>query len=126
MRRYGYGRIMNEARIKLAEAMGWRHSTYDSPSFVNADVMVQKPCWYSPDHGVPQIKIPDPFTDANDCEALIKHLESKGIEVTVEFDITEDYVVIRRIPADPNLLIWKGDDWKQGVCELALKVLEIE
>ena len=100
---------MND-RIKLAEVMGYtktKHNRWKSPCGKRVDSYP-----------------PNPFTDANDCEALIKHLESKGIEVTVEFGVVEDYVVIRRMPADPDLIVWRGDDWKQGVCKLALKVIE--
>ena len=108
---------MND-RIRLAEAMGWK------PLAGEWDLKSDPKAWEGPDIIGNYDDLPDPFTDANDCDALIKHLESKGIEVSVEFGIAEDYVVIRRMPADPDLIIWRGDNWKQGVCELALKVLD--
>ena len=108
-------------RIKLAEAMGWewKASTAEGTEMVGR--------WYK-DHSahgnwVPYEATPiDPFTDANDCEALIKWLTEQGYTVVIQIWDTEALVDLETIDNRPNL---KGncDDYKQGVCELALKVL---
>ena len=91
---------MNEARIKLAEAMGWEFP-----------------------HG-PTKHCPDPFTDANDCEALIKHLNGLGWNIEVVFGRRgKYYVTFQQFPVAGKGLNRECDDWKQGVCELALKVM---
>ena len=102
-------------RIQLAEMFGW------TDCFVGSD----DNCW-----GVEPAnkygdsrkckKLPNPFTDANDCEALINHLQTEFlIAVTVKFGkgVRFDHY------SGPRREIEIGD-WKQGVCELALKVNE--
>ena len=110
----GSSGVSDVDRIKLAEAMGWKQ-------------MVSTPGnWYPP--GLPPQAnalghtLPDPFTDANDCEALIKWLTEQGYTVVIQIWDTEALVDLETIDNRPNL---KGncDDYKQGVCELALKVL---
>jgi len=107
-----------EDRIQLAEMMGWMPtSIYTSVSGVH-DVTV----WASPNGERNRMAedLPDPFTDANDCEALINHLQTEFlIAVTVKFGkgVRFDHY------SGPRREIEIGD-WKQGVCELALKVNE--
>lgn len=125
---------MIEARRKLAKAMGWTHGLgeYCMPTLGNEERRkIVTPGWTSPalrffaDYERQEDRfLPDPFTDANDCEALILWLadyEFLKPRVTVSFGRgvrfdfyhgTHDEIVT--------------DDWKQGVCDLALKVLEIE
>jgi len=90
---------MND-RIKLAEAMFQR-----------------------PQYAIDWMADFDPFTDANDCEALIKWLTEQGYTVVIQIWDTEALVDLETIDNRPNL---KGncDDYKQGVCELALKIIE--
>ena len=96
-----------EARIKLAEAMwpGCVLFTNDDGEYLN---------------------LPNPFKDANDCEAIWKlfcnsehglgsMLISRQYDGTVEISAVHDKV---RGPMQ-----WRGEDWKYGVCELALKVI---
>ena len=69
----------------------------------------------------PLTYLPDPFTDANDCNALIKHLRSMDYEPKIDFRV--GYVVIT-MHDTPRILEWQGDNWMNGVCELALKALK--
>ena len=62
----------------------------------------------------------DPFTDANDCETLIKHLNGLGHPVKLDFRLDKHVV---RIIYFGQALLWTGDNWMHGVCELALKVI---
>ena len=114
-----------EIRIKLAEEMGYR-------PYPDADT----PCWWSPDgltiHTLtdefPHLsQLPDPLNDANDCEAVIKHLNGLGHHVMI--DLNTDGTVLVSVydagePFDFPNPDWTGDDYKRGVCELALKVIE--
>ena len=108
---------MND-RIKLAEAMGWERTKYDR--------------WLSPDRKMRCEEPPDPFTDANDCEALIEFLNSKGWQVEVHWQFTDD----ESLAAGAYVHIWNRfsevhersdidvDRWKECVCKLALKALK--
>ena len=104
-------------RIKLAEAMGWKPIP-DDPGW-----------WLCPENGVgyEADELPDPFTDANDTEALIDHV-SEHYSVIVHFksDRHPAYVDFYRSNDTLNHPThkWYGDDWKKGVCELVLKVLD--
>ncbi len=57
---------MNEARIKLAEAMGWK------PLGGEWDLKGDRPAWEGPDIIGDFDDLPDPFTDANDDYAVLK------------------------------------------------------
>ena len=121
-----------ENRIRLAEWQGWTHIrmkyvAMDKRSYPFGCV----PGNVNDTHLKEQI--PDPYTDANDCEALIRHLRKRGWLIRIEDQGT---------PASPLMPVvawltihahrpfrvhrWRGpcDDYKQGVCELALKVLD--
>ena len=109
-------------RIKLAEAMGWqRDEKWDAWILQVNDK--QRDICRDPD------RLPDPFTDANDCNALIKHLNGLGCEVHIMWpgqkrtDL-KPHVKIFRYP--DKTINWRGDNYMQGVCELALKVLDNE
>ena len=126
---------MND-RIKLAEAMGWthihmKHVKMDGKSYPFGCPTADQ---YSDGVVRKQYKeqIPDPFTDANDCEALIYWLNSIGWFVDIDWQITND----ERMAAGAYVHIWHKDSeihhrtdidvdrWKEGLCRLALKVLE--
>ena len=65
--------------------------------------------------------IPDPENDANDCEALIQWLTEQQYCLTVDFWMG----IVQLHTWNEQLVITsEGKDWKQGVCELALKVLD--
>lgn len=120
---------MND-RIKLAESIGWKwHPAAGRPNddmgrwefkgmFLDWSTKANLPF--------------DPFTDANDCNALIIHLLKLGY--FIEIKLNPDDVAAKASwmraeieASDPNAngcFNWTGDDWKQGVCELALKVLD--
>lgn len=118
------GADMND-RIKLAETMGWERQAGEFDLKSDPDV------WIGPDTKQGDFgnyfdfdELPDPFTDANDCEALIRWLCSNGHSVRVDFLECFDEPESSTVSLDGDE---SGDDcrfWKQGVCELALKVIE--
>ena len=95
--------------IKLAKAMGL--TTYKDGERILVIV-----------HHRPNDGNFDPFTDANDCEALIVFLNEQGWEIEIDFNIGAQGVVMWR--EDKSLDCYAGNNWKQGVCELALKVIK--
>ena len=109
-------------RIKLAEAMGWGVGSETLPGqYIGVPPGDTRP------YGQGNLTaLPDPFTDANDCEVLITWLNEQGWEIHVMWpDAARDDLTHRvsfhNFPEKPKR--WFGDDWKQGVCELALKVI---
>lgn len=100
---------MIEARIKLAKAMGY--------VVKGGDIFA----------------LSDPFTDANDCDALIKHLNGLGWDINIWFSGNADShrsnvscrVRARFRDGSKDRYDIPCDNWMRGVCELALKVLEI-
>jgi len=74
--------------------------------------------------------LPDPFTDANDCEALIQHLNSLGWQVEIHWQHTSD----ENLAAGSWVHIWQHgteihhradidvDRWKLLVCNIALAI----
>lgn len=103
-----------EKQIKLAEAMGWELVNYPNAG----------PMWRQCDcHWIRYKAPPDPFTDANACNALIKHLNGMGIVVNIEHHTNGVADVAFR--SSDNSEWWdECDNWMHGVCELALKVIE--
>lgn len=96
-------------RIKLAEAMGLKDS-FGQPVDRNGAFF--------------------PGTDANDCESLIKHLNLQRWDIDIwhsgNAHTHRSNVPCRvrfRFADGSRSYDWDGDDWKQGVCELALKIL---
>jgi len=65
----------------------------------------------------------NPYEDANDCNALIKHLNGLGISVELHLD-NNGYVVVFGYKNPDPFFNYEGDNWMHGVCELALKVIE--
>jgi len=132
------GRSVND-RIKLAEAMGW------NPGWVNGwkDKEQGKPAniWSPPNfegscwHGVDEL--PDPFTDANDTEALIRWLNERGYWVEIHWQPDKDEFG-ETMAAGAYVHIWHRDTeqharqdydrerWKECVCDLALKAIQSE
>ena len=110
------GETMND-RIKLAEARGWDR-------FYAGDLTGKQ--YGHPPNGISGQVVPDPFTDANDCEELIQMLSDRfTVVVTHKSERHPAYVELY----GPNDQLknpqhkWYGDNYKQGVCELALTVL---
>ena len=110
---------MND-QIKLAEARGYESVAPSDSSYEVYTWMYKGKRYFEWD-------LPAPFTDANDCEALIKFMHSEhGVLFTIWYPMAEDQTAVD-CSRDGYVLDrtkWQGDDWKQGVCELALKVLE--
>lgn len=112
---------MND-RIKLAEAMDYIPENQKEWC---------DPMWFTPYENDPKANevglvlfdhLPDPFTDANDCEALIEHLNKMGIFVNVVHGVFFDSVALVK---NTNIISsTEGSDWKKGVCTLALKVID--
>ncbi len=113
--------MSDQDRIRLAEAMGWRWKPSSTDNKIGR--------WYRPDGNygdwVHKGDLPfDPFTDANDDYALIRWLNEQGFAVTILTGRDGDDVFV--FPFDHEYTRWEQhcDDWKQGVCELALKVID--
>ena len=105
-------------RIRLAEAMGWKE-------FWPGD---EATAWYNSDGDV-RDNPPNPFTDANDCDALISHMNLLGwtIEVCRRPDRVGQDLVIFWYPggAEFSRITVPVGDWKEGVCKLARAALEV-
>ena len=77
--------------------------------------------------------LPDPENNANDCEALIRWLQERGYDIEIWWSGTA-YTHRSNVNCRVKMKYrsdWERpkegtayDDWKQGVCELALKVIE--
>jgi len=117
------------ARIKLAEAMGWKHihkkyvkmdgQSYPfgcPPAKEYSDGKINKKY---------QEQIPDPENKANDCEALIRHLQANGWRVVIHHREKSGATIRVILPRQLQFHDWSGDNWKTGVCELACKALSI-
>lgn len=107
------------ARIKLAEAMGWR---FDAGEYIAGD-WDDEYRWTDPQgrkctHG------PDPFTDANDCDALRQWLNDAGWWIIINIHKNRSCHLILGMGISDPQLDWNGNDWMHGVCELALKVID--
>jgi len=72
--------------------------------------------------------VPDPRTDANDCEALIRRLNEQGYEVDVLHWRENDAAVLFRRSIETHETRYYDEitvaDWKHGVCDLAEKVID--
>ena len=112
--------MTTEKRIRLAKAMGWHKSVSLQGGFQGKGEPKFQTDWFDANNNF-QERLPDPWHSAEDCEALIRWLnEYKNIGVVVMLaggTGTKDVVHVGRNK-------WLGDDWKTGVCELALKVIE--
>ena len=118
---------MDAKRTKLAKAVGWvwhQPTDNDKKLFDNGlgrwEFKGMFRDWSTKE------ELPfNPLTDANDCEALIKHLNAEGysIDIKISTGSIGSFITLRHIAAG-TVGKWQGDDWKQGVCELALRVLE--
>lgn len=104
--------MIDKDRIRLAEFVGF------VPDKVAHHI------WYRPGKKKPYTlrELPDPFTDANDCEVLIRHLDSLGWCVTIHW--LDGVALVSAWHKARAIEPIRYDDWKQGVCELALEVLE--
>ncbi len=110
-------------RIRLAEAMGWNNIT---DKHLDADSNLYVLGGFPPHtkaYGVTTV-LPDPDTDANDCEALIRWLNEQGFAV-IRGQYADGLGHVHLLGHGVELR-WKGknEDNKKGVCELALKVIE--
>lgn len=114
------GRLVND-RIKLAEAMGWKHGKcHQSKKY---DV------WRDPknsSHLVSDQQLPDPFTDANDERAVFRFMCGKRFSVRRKFfkeldRIVQDRLKIKEHAAWPEAMMFMQDG---DIARAALKVLE--
>lgn len=119
--------MSDKNRIRLALAIGFtrEHSGIKNDPF---PYMWREPSGdiYGPtfnESGCPFF----PFTDANDCEALITWLNGRCWRVNINIELGGHSVKVWRFKSpDTKEYVWEGSDWKQCVCELALKVLDNE
>lgn len=107
-------------QITLAKAMGWSEITISKTN----------KAWTHPDvHRIVHVSdLPDPFTDANDCEAVIRFMAEKhDVIFTIWYPCADQTsACCSRDGYATDTFHWHGEDWKQGVCELALKVLDTD
>lgn len=114
--------------IKLAEFCGWRWEPLEKPSTNTGKWYPPEssPIYQGPDDFIYGKDKPDlvftPHTDANDCEALIRALNEAGYNVDISIRRNGKHSV--RIIMGHEPVFVDNDDYKQGVCELALKVLD--
>ncbi len=112
-------------RIKLAEAMGWVRKHPDSDFFFPPSG--QKLSGQETYH---ILGLPRPDSDANDCNALIKHLNGLNYDVRIWHSGNSEHQCNVRC----RVRLWHcstyekheyaGDNWMQGICELALKAID--
>ena len=111
--------------IRLAEFVGWK--LIENNGFwrwCDPDGHMRFAISNRPDHQPAPI---DPYTNANDTEAVIRKLKETHIYVCVfhgEVDSIKLYG--NKEWAQSLRPEWSGDDWKHGVCELALKVMNYD
>jgi hypothetical protein len=115
--------------IALAEWLGWKctsKTTYP-------DGEVYKTYWRDPVHGTSSNSfedLPNPYTSADDCDAVIRKLTDRDWQVDVcnGRSCGRPFACVRLWSTvnDDWPEIWQGDDYKHGVCELALKVIDNE
>ena len=110
----------NQDRIRLAEAMGWMRCPDQNGAVI--DLWMHRERW--PERWFNLDELPDPFTDANDCDAVIAKLNER-FDIGIRFHREHGHSIeIYGVGGQGNKpLHWSGDDYKTGVCELALKVL---
>lgn len=111
-----------QERIRLAERMGWLNIKGWTESPMSGKHPYDR--WYRRGEDKQYDYLPfNPFTDANDCEALIRHLNEAGYFLYVGWK--SDAALAQLLRSDGEFVgEYAGNDWKQGVCELALKVLD--
>ena len=112
-------------RIRLAEAMGYTVS--ECGSLRGKGPLYGQFVFRGDGYGMADIKLWNPYTDANDTDALVRWLNERGCDVQVMHLAPHKQRPMRAlVQFSKNMSRWTGDDWKTGVCELALKVLDNE
>ncbi len=86
-------------------------------------MLLAEAIWQRPKYAIDWKSDFDPFTDANDCNAIIKHLNGLDYTpvITHHRNKTASIVLLH---IDRECLEWMGDNWMHGVCELAATVLK--
>jgi hypothetical protein len=122
--------MSDQDRVRLAEAMGWTkidEALYGKPPegwrapyprWPDSETTMRKPVG-----NVWKWKIPDPFTDANDCEALIRRLNDRGYKITIEFLVSHVEIEIT-YPDSVYCERGDGQNWKLLLCNLALQAID--
>ena len=115
----------NETRI--VEAMGWVWEQCTDKGCTDVGRWLKDNSYYGcyVEYGVLPI---DLLTNACHCEALISFLNGPDFNVNIEITYTRHNAkVIFRWTDDEGFYtfeIWRGGDWKHGVCDLAIKRIE--
>ena len=118
---------MDNDIIRIAEAMGWKWKA----STAEGTEMVGR--WYK-DRACENVWVPyeaapiDPLDSHADCHALIEWLRAeKGLQVAVLYHEGEDIVqLIEPGSGKAATDVYEGLDYRLGVVELTLKLLEKE
>lgn len=101
---------LNE-RIQLAEWQGWKqhfNGWWSTPRVKGCAT-----------HGLDNP--PDPFVNANDAYALIKHLNGLDYTTVITHHTNKTASAVLLHPNNDRIE-WMGSNWMHGVCDLALRV----
>ena len=116
----------SESRVTLARAMfpdyEFKNNIFKEP------IMAPAGRW---DKSLVVCSVPDPFTDANDCEALILWLSEKGWQVEIhwqnadrEYMAAGAYVHIWNRDTEEHIREdYDRDRWKECVADVAVRIL---
>lgn len=112
---------MNEARIKLAEAMGWKFCR--SAQVPYGGYKKTQPCWIQPGCELIGVyeQLPDPFINANDDVAVLELMRGgEDAEETPEWRAFKDFFI--EVYADSHTWNYQIGDYARAAC----KVLAID
>ena len=114
---------MNKDIIRIAEAMGWIYTKGERISplghrdpFNTWHMRGEDKLWnYLPFN---------PLTSHDDCHALIEWLNGRGFDVDRTMRKNRGKHSVRIGSASTIAQFWDGDDYRIGVVELTLKILD--
>lgn len=115
---------MDKERVRIATALGWTDIRRES----NAEFK-DLGYWGLPPNSSHRLGIPAPRNNASDCEALMRWLQSERYDVEIRIGwAAKDRVRIRWIDDEGQRVFHylDVDDWKRGICDLAIKIIEGE
>ena len=107
---------MNKDIIRIAEAMNLRVDVLEGSTVAVPLIGVGTESWH----------IWNPLASHDDCHALIEWLNGRGKIVRTEEgpDFCNDEVRIWHFGMAGKPMIWTGKDYRIGVVELTLKILD--
>ena len=114
-------------RIALAEFVGWR--CHESVDHYVEHIPVPGCVWVSPE-GEQMIDLEfDPRNSDADCMALVDALNDEHWAVRIHHQPETDRTHFATVHFDLGLNtihLWTGDNYRDGVCELACKTPEVQ